>query len=465
MDRFPAFLSLRGERAVIVGGGSAAVAKGRLLAAAGAELLFVAARFSHALKAEFGERAGLLERAPARGDFLGARVAVVAEPERAERCAAWAREEGALVNVVDRPDLSDFITPSIVDRGEVVVAISTGGAAPALARRLREKIESILPARLGALARFARAFRPAVAGKLDPAQRRRFWERFYDGPLAARLLAGDVRGGGEAALAALDALQAPEPEGVLHIVGAGPGDPDLLTLKALRLIQSADVIFYDRLVGPAILDYARRDAERVFVGKRQGAHSVSQTEIERRLIEAARAGKVVVRLKGGDPFVFGRGGEELDAARAAGVPVFVTPGVTAATGCAAAAGMALTHRDHAQAVTFVSGRAKDGGDPDLDWAALARLGHTLVVYMGAGRAPEIAARLIKAGRAAATPVAVIENGTLPDQKIIRGVLSELGELVERARISGPTLLVIGEVAALADGEIPVRLAALERSAA
>ncbi|MEQ8750254.1 MAG: uroporphyrinogen-III C-methyltransferase [Amphiplicatus sp.] len=253
---------------------------------------------------------------------------------------------------------------------------------------------------------------------------------------------------------------------VVHIVGAGPGDPELLTLKAHRLLQEADVILYDRLVSEEILSLARRDAERLYVGKAKSNHAVPQEEIEQRLIALAKAGKRVVRLKGGDPFVFGRGGEELDALKEAGVPAFVTPGITAATGCAASAGMALSHRDHSQAVTFVTGHAKGEGEPDLDWNALAALGHTLVVYMGVGKAGLIAGNLLSAGAAAMTPVAVIENGTRPDQRVLKSILGDLGALVEREAVKGPAILVIGAVAALAEASALDEIAArAERIAA
>jgi uroporphyrin-III C-methyltransferase/precorrin-2 dehydrogenase/sirohydrochlorin ferrochelatase len=334
-----------------------------------------------------------------------------------------------------------------------------------LGRRLREKIEALLPQRLSALAAFAGSFRDAVAAKIEAPRRRAFWERFFDGPIAAQVLAGDEVRAGDAMTAALNRPQAEQSAGAVHIVGAGPGDPELLTLRALRLIQDADVIVYDRLVGDGILDLARRDAVRLYVGKARADHAVPQEEIEARLIAFAREGKTVVRLKGGDPFIFGRGGEELEAVRAAGVPVFVTPGVTAALGCAAAAGLPLTHRDAAQALTFVTGHAKGDEDPDLDWAALAALGHTLVVYMGVGKAETIAARLVENGRAASTPVAVIENGTRSDQKIIKGTLRDLARLVRDGGVAGPAILVIGEVAAKANGALIGDIAPAFRSAA
>lgn len=469
MKRFPAFLDLAGRRVVIAGGGERAAQKARLFHDAGADLLIIARTISPELRREFGDRAGMLERAARESDFIGAVIAVIAEDDarKAGELAAAARLEGAFVNAVDRSELCDFFIPSIVDRGSVVVAISSDGAAPVLARKIRQRIEAILPARLGALADFARSFRVAVAGKLPPPARRLFWERVFDGPVAARLLAGDVRGAREAMIEKINRPQSEECAGIVHIVGAGPGDPELLTLKAHRLLQEADVILYDRLVSDEVLSLARRDATRVYVGKAKGDHIVPQEDICARLVDYARQGKNVVRLKGGDPFIFGRGGEELEALRAAGIAAFVTPGVTAAAGCAAAAGLPLTHRDHSQGLTFVTGHARNGEEPGLDWQALARLGHTLVVYMGVGKAASIAAQLINHGRGPSTPVAVIENGTLPNQKILKGALADLGALMERGGVKGPALIVIGEVAALADDGAFENIAerSLDRSAA
>lgn len=453
MKTFPAFHALTARRVIIAGAGAAASQKARLAAAAGARIVFVASELDAVLTDEWGASAEFDARAPSADLFAGAALAFVATENdaEAERLAGFARAAGVPVNAVDRPQLSDFLTPSIVDRGEIVVAISTGGAAPVLGRRLREKIEALLPDRLGALASFARSFRGAIAAKIAPEGRRRFWEQFFSGPIAARVLAGDERGAREALVELVNRPQAANETGIVHIVGAGPGDPELLTLKALRLLQAADVILYDRLVSDEILALARRDALRLYVGKAKGDHSVPQDEIEQRLVDYARQGKIVVRLKGGDPFIFGRGGEEMDAVRAAGIPVFATPGITAAIGCAASAGMPLTHRDLAQAVTFATGHAKDDGEPDLDWKALAALGHTLVVYMGVGKADAIARNLIDNGRAGSTPVAVIEKGTTPQERIIKGRLDDLGALVRGGGVEGPAILVIGEVAEKANG--------------
>jgi uroporphyrin-III C-methyltransferase/precorrin-2 dehydrogenase/sirohydrochlorin ferrochelatase len=467
MKFFPAFFDLAGRRVVVAGSGEVASRKARLLIDAGAAVEFAAPAFTPAFEAEWSGRATLTLTTPEAAPIAGAALVFVAADDEAE-AGAWsraARAAGIPVNAVDRPALSDFATPSIVDRGDVVVAISTGGAAPVLGRRLREKIEALLPARVAALAAFAGSLRESVAARIAPSARRAFWERFFDGPAAAQALAGDEAGARRAVFAALDDPQAEQSAGVVHIVGAGPGDPDLLTLKALRLLQDADVILYDRLVSDEILKLARRDALRLYVGKAKADHAVPQEEIEARLIAHAREGKKVVRLKGGDPFIFGRGGEELEAVRAAGIPVFVTPGVTAALGCAAAAGLPLTHRSAAQALTFVTGHAKDEAEPDLDWAALAALGHTLVVYMGVTKAAAIAANLIRNGRSRSTPVAVIENGTRADQKILKGSLSELGRLVSDGGVAGPAILVIGEVAAKANGVLLDEIEPALRSAA
>ncbi len=454
MKQFPLFLNAEQSRIPVIGGGEAALQKARLLAAAGARPLIVWPQISGALRDELGERADFAARAPRESDFAGAPVVFIAvdEERQAEKWTAAARKAGVLVNVVDRPDLCDFTTPSIVDRGELTVAISTNGAGPVYGRSLRAEIEAMLPARAGELLAFAAGYREAVKATIPAEDRKNFWETFFAGPVAALVLAGDEEAAHEAMLAAVNRPQTEEKTGIVHIVGAGPGDPDLLTLKAFRLIQTADVILHDRLVSDEILSLARRDAERLYVGKAKANHAVPQSEIETRMIAFARRGKTVVRLKGGDPFVFGRGGEELDAVRAAGIPVTVTPGVTAATGCAASAAMALTHRDYAQAVTFVTGHAKGSADPALDWSALAALKNTLVVYMGVGKAGAISRELIDHGRGAQTPVAVIENGTRSDEKILKGSLEDLPLLVEAGGVDGPALLVIGEVAALADGQ-------------
>jgi len=431
MRSFPAFVPLEGRRVAVIGRGEAADAKARLFEDSPATLI----RFETPPSSE------------ALAGFALVFIAVDDPGERSEALVA-AKQAGAMVNVVDQPSLSDFYTPAIVDRGELVIGVSTSGAAPTLARDLRARIEQIVPANFSKLADFARAIRHKVLARRHGVDaRRRAYEDILRGAAGEAALADrEAR-----AHALADAVLAGEAcaAGVVHLVGAGPGDPELLTLKALRALNDADIVFYDKLVDPRVLDLIRRDAERVFVGKSKGDHSVPQDEIEALLIAEANKGRRVVRLKGGDPFVFGRGGEELEALRRAGVAAHVVPGVTAALGCAAEIGAPLTHRDLASAVTFISGRGKSGGAPDLDWTALAAPKHTLAVYMGVDAAADIAAKLIAAGRAPSTPIALVENGCTPQSRHFKSVLSDLPVLVLREGVSAPSLILIGEIAALA----------------
>ncbi len=442
MKHLPLFFDLAGRPVVVVGGGVAAERRVALVRAAGADVRQVAA-----LGAD---------------DLDGAVAVFVATGDLARDSAAQAvaRAHRVPVNVIDRPALCDFILPAIVDRGDVVVAISTGGASPTLAASLRARIEAVLPERIGDIARLAQSFRAQVNALIgDAGQRRRLWRRFAEGPVARLVLDGDEAGARRAALGELEAARREEAApGIVHIVGAGPGDPDLLTLRAVQLLREADAILYDELVPPAILARARRDAELVSVGKRRGEAQWPQAEINAELVRRARAGETVVRLKAGDPFVFGRGGEEAEALQAAGVACSVVPGVTAALGCAASAGIPLTHRRLASAVTFVSGHAA-AGSPDAAWPTLARKGHTLAIYMGAAEADAVRDRLLAAGADPSLPVAVIENGTRPDERVSTGRLSDLARIAARhtGPGAGPSLIVAGEVAALAAAE-PLPLA-------
>ena len=450
MRVFPAFFDLTGRHVVVIGSGEEALRKIRLLAKTPADITVIADFWTDAAEAEFGARVTRVPQSVADRVLTGAALAIIAVPnaECAAACARLARAKGVPVNVVDRPELCDFTVPSIADRGEVVAAVATGGAAPILAKDIREKLEALLPQRIGELAAFARDHRDTVkAAEADPTRRRALWETILRGPVGEAVLSGEAEAAGRL-LADLLAGAGRKAAGVIHIVGAGPGDPELLTLKALRLLQDADIVFYDRLVGEGVLDLIRRDAERVSVGKSKGDHSVPQEDIHALMIAAAREGKRVVRLKGGDPFVFGRGGEELEAVEAAGIEAHVVPGISSALGCAASAGLPLTHRDHAQSVTFVTGHAQTGGLPDLNWTALAHANHTLVVIMGVGTASAISERLIRAGRAASTPVAVVENGTRDNEIRAFGTLAGLPQILTRNAITGPALLIIGEVAAL-----------------
>ena len=377
-------------------------------------------------------------------DLAGVRLAYVAleDDAAAARAVGMARAAGVPVNAVDRQELCDFITPAIVDRDPLVVAIGTEGAAPVLARQLKARLEAMLPARLGGLARWAASLRERASESVARGlARRRFWDGFFDGPVARAYLAG----------AHDEAVRLVERElthgaaastGRVTLVGAGPGDPDLLTFKAMRALQEADVIVADRLVSTEILERARRDAERILVGKTPGRPSPSQAEINAILLREARAGKHVVRLKGGDPFVFGRGGEELAALHAAGIPVEVVPGISAAMGCAAAIGLALTEREERRSLTLLTGHASDG-PAEHDWAALARPGQTLAIYMGVGAAGHIQARLLAAGIDPTTPVTVVENGTLPSQKIALTSIGHLAEGIIDAAIKGPAMIFVG----------------------
>lgn len=454
MRQFPLFFTVQDRPVLLVGGGDAAAAKLRLLLKADAWVTVIA-------EDPLDEILDLYELGEidweARGfdaaDLNGAVLAYAATGDDAQDRAvsAAARKAGVPVNVVDRPELSDFITPAIVERDAITVAVSSGGAAPILARTVKAAIERLLPPNLGRLALFAERFRGAVKAVVPAGRDRlRFWDKFFTGPIAAQVLAGDEKGAAEAMLAAVN-RRAPEEPGIVHIVGAGPGAADLVTLRAQRLLNQADVIVHDRLVSVEILDLARRDAERIDVGKTPGSHPVPQDRINAILIEQARAGKRVVRLKGGDPFIFGRGGEELDDLRAAGIIAEVVPGITAAQASAAATGMPLTHRDHASAVTYVTGHLADGkgGDaPAVDWAALAASGATLAIYMGIGAAPRISEDLSDHGLAD-TPVTLVENATRPDQRTVTGRVRNLAELVRDNGIAGPAMIVIGSVAALA----------------
>ena len=443
MRVFLASIPLPGAVVVIVGDGHAAAAKARLFDGSGAEVRWFAGPAATPDSAWTG-------RWPEARDLVGARLVfiAVADPNLRTDLVALAKATSAQVNVVDQPALSDFHTPALIDRDGVVVGVATGGVAPVLAREVRSVIEAALPAGLDRLARLAEGLRRTVIETLpDFTARRRFWETAFRGP--ARDLAVEGRPA-EARRQMLRLLNGRETaQGVVHLVGAGPGDPELLTLKALRALQDADVIIHDRLIPAAVLDRARRDAHRIYVGKQRGDHSVPQAEIADLMIAEARKGHRVVRLKGGDPFVFGRGGEELEAVRAAGVDVIVVPGVTAALGCAASAGIPLTYRDQAQAVTFVTAETRAGGTP-ADWSALAAPNHTLAVYMGIGAAADVQSNLIAAGRATDTPVAVVENGSRPEQRTLTTRLDDLADLVRREAVASPALLIIGEVAAWAE---------------
>lgn len=441
MRFFPIFLDPSAGDFVVAGNGEASEAKVRLLLAAGARIRWYAAPRNAQVDPE---RVTVFERTPVEADLDGAIAVISAAGDPIDaQVYGWAKARSIPVNVVDRPELCTFITPAIIDRGEVVVAVGTSGSAPVLARRIRERIETLLPARIGELAEIVGHWRDRVAKKLRAIRdRRRFWEQVIDGPAAQASLAGKPVEA-DAAIARLleQAGNGALREGIVHIVGAGPGDPDLLTIKALRAMQDADVVFYDELVTPEILERVRRDAARVFVGKKRGDAGVGQDEINRRIVEAARAGQRVVRLKGGDPFVFGRGGEEVEVLREAGVAYAIVPGITSALGCAAEAELPLTFRNESTRVAIVT--AHRAGDAAADWSGFADPLTTVVAYMGLAGAARVRDGLIAAGRDPSTPAAVIARGTRKDSQIVVGRLDALPSLAARAG-SGPALLVIGQ---------------------
>ncbi len=456
MRFLPLFLDLSQDRLALVGAGPSALSKLRLLRAAGAKVRWYAGDGSAAAAA-----AAIIDAPPGEIEICSADprqadfsefVAVVsaAGEELDDEIAARARAHNVPINAVDRPDLSTFIFPAIVDRGDVVVAVGTGGASPVLARRLRERIEALLPARIGDLAALMGRFRLRAARARRGARAlRRFWEQVVDGPIGAAALDGRWRDAETALALAVERPDDPAAQsGIVFLVGAGPGDADLLTVRALQALQDADVIFYDELVTAEILDRARRDAKRVPVGRRNGRPGIGQDAINERLAEAARKGLKVVRLKGGDPFIFGRGGEELDYLRRAGIAVVVVPGVTAAMGCAAEAGLPLLFRNEATQLTFVSAQHADG-EGKTDWSACADPKTTLVVYMGLGKADSVRDGLLAAGRDASTPAAVLVRGTRKDAKYLVGRLDEIAALAALAG-EGPGLLVVGQVVARSD---------------
>jgi uroporphyrin-III C-methyltransferase / precorrin-2 dehydrogenase / sirohydrochlorin ferrochelatase len=451
MRFLPVFLDVTQGTVGLVGAGPAALAKLRLLQSAGAKVRWYVEEF------DIGELAadvqsGRLEISrsdPCRADLsdLIAIVSAAGEPRDAD-IATRAREYRVPINIVDRPELSTFIFPAIIDRGDVVVAVGTSGTSPVLARRLRERIEALLPARIGDFAALMGRFRPRVArSQSSKLSLRRFWEAVIDGPIGVAALAGRWHWA-EAALSRASEHPTHRRSGLVVLVGAGPGDADLLTLRALQALQAADIVFYDELVSAEILDRARRDAKRVFVGKRSGRSGLAQDVINRRLAEAARQGLNVVRLKGGDPFIFGRGGEELEYLRQAEIAVVVVPGITAALGCAAEAGLPLSFRDEASAIAFVTAHHA-GNQIRTDWSKFADPAMTVVIYMGLSHAADVGKGLIAAGRDRGTPAAVLVRGTRPDALCLVGRLDGLTELAAKAG-EGPGLLVVGSTVARSD---------------
>lgn len=450
MDIFPISLKLQQQPCLIVGGGRIAYRKAVLLAKAGAVIDVIAPEIETDLLEIVRASQGQYVQASFSPDIplRPYRLVIAATNDKAtniqvfEACEA----EKILVNSVDDLPHCRFMVPAIIDRSPLVVSIATNGKSPVLSRQIRTQLEASIPHGMGKLAEFSGKWRAAVKAKIEnPEERRIFWEDLYISPLKEQVFNDNIAAADRLIEQALMEWKAPK--GEVYLVGAGPGDPELLTLKALRLMQQADVVIYDRLVSPAIMDLCRRDAEKVYVGKARSNHSVPQEGINALLVEYAAKGKRVCRLKGGDPFIFGRGGEEIQELFAAGVAFQVVPGITAASGCSAYAGIPLTHRDYAQSVRFLTGHLKEGS-PELPWSELVYENQTLVLYMGLVGLEKICAQLIAHGQRPDMPVALISKGTTPDQKVVVGTLADIASKVSEHQIQAPTLTIIGEVVKL-----------------
>ena len=453
MDYLPIFLRLTDRPCAVIGGGDVAARKAGLLLDAGARVTVTAPQLCETLAGLAGS--GRITHRAREFDVSaleGATIVIAATDDRAVNAevSRLAQVRRIPVNVVDDPELCSFILPAIVDRSPVVIAVSTGGSTPVLARLLRARLETLIPAAYGDLAKLAQRFRDRVKSALPQPARRPFWEHVLQGPIAELVFSGRLPQAEHALAQAIDdsAHRGPQP-GEVYLVGAGPGNPDLLTFAALRLMQQADVVLYDNLVSPDIIDLCRRDAERIYVGKQRANHTMRQEEINALLVKLAREGKRVLRLKGGDPYVFGRGGEEIETLAASGVRFRVVPGITAACGVAAYAGIPLTHRDYAQSCVLVTGHLKDG-TMDLDWHGLARPRQTVVVYMGLLGLQKLCEQLIEHGMPPDMPAAVVQQATMPQQRVITGTLADLAERVEGSGLRPPTLVIVGDVVRLRD---------------
>jgi len=447
MDYLPIFLNIRDRPCLVVGGGEVAARKAALLLRAGGRVTVRAPALCAAFKKYVSEgkathKAGIFVDEDLSGQALA--IAATDDDTVNRAVAAAAKARRVPVNVVDQPALCSFILPAIVDRSPVIVAVSSSGASPVLTRLLRARLESLIPAGYGRLASLVASFREQVKTQLRPTERRRFWERVLDGPVAELALAGRDDEARRALRNSLGDGRLAAGGGEVALVGAGPGDPDLLTFRALRLMQRADVVVYDRLVSKPVLDLVRLEAERIYAGKESAKHALPQEDINHLLVRLAKEGKRVVRLKGGDPFIFGRGGEEIATLAAEGIPFQIVPGITAAAGCASYAGIPLTHREYAQSVIFVTGHLQDGSS-NLNWAALAQPRQTIVVYMGLLGVDILCRELEAHGLPAATPAALIQQGTTTQQRVLAGSLATLPELVRHSGVKAPTLIIIGEV--------------------
>lgn len=452
MDFLPIFLNVKQRPCLVVGGGDVASRKIALLREAGASVRLVSPELCAEVQAlvdrgEIEYRHGSFE--PADLDNVALVIAATDDEETNKQVSTLAHAKSLPVNVVDNPALCSFIMPSIIDRSPVQIAISTGGNSPVLARLLRSRLESMIPAAYGLLGKLAQEFRDKAKQTFSSVNERRiFWEKVLQGPIAEMVFAGKSGQARTALEAEFEkAADAPQEMGEVYLVGAGPGDPDLLTFKALRLMQQSDVIVHDRLVSKGVLDLSRRDADRIYVGKERSNHAVRQEDINQLLVRLAKEGKRVCRLKGGDPFIFGRGGEEIDTLAAEGVPFQVVPAITAAAGVSSYAGIPLTHRDYSQSVVFATGHLKDG-TMNLNWPGLVQPNQTVVFYMGLHGIDVICEKLIEHGMSADMPIALVQQGTRPDQKVFTGTLSTMPGIVHSTDIKPPTLIIVGEVVKL-----------------
>ena len=473
MNTFPLFFKLEDRKVLIVGGGDVALRKADLLSRAGAAITILAPSISTEIQTllshtKYKAKHELIYENYNKAYMTGARVIIAATDDETlnHQIHADASELNIPVNVVDTPHLCDFIFPAIVDRNPIVIGISSNGKAPVLARLLRARLETLIPQGYGKLAKLAGDFRTEVKTKIPTLTgRRQFWERAFEGEVSQLMFAGnekeaaaqlqadldntasDINGKNTADDTSTEFQTVKNTMGEVYIVGAGPGDPELLTFKALRLMQQADIVYYDALVSPQVLDLCRRDADKVFVGKKRSNHAVAQLGINELLVNSAKEGRRVVRLKGGDPFIFGRGGEEIESLRAHGVPYQVVPGITAANAAASYAGIPLTHRDHSQSVRFVTGFLKAGA-PNSNFKSFLNTDETVVFYMGLHSLVRLTTGLIDAGRSRDTPIAIVSNASMPNQQVLTGTLANIVELQEQAQLPTPALLIMGDVVSL-----------------
>ncbi len=454
MEFLPLFFDLKSRAVLIVGGGDVALRKARLLNKAGAHINVISPAINQELKdLALNTQGEAVDKKYNSESLARYTLVVAATDDRAvnKQVSDDAKLANIPVNVVDHPELCSFIFPAIVDRSPIIAAVSSGGSSPVLARILRAKLETVLPATYGRLATLAEKYRNQVKTRFSQInQRRGFWENILQGPVSELVFAGKEIEAEELLQSELSGNSEPKRElGEVYLVGAGPGDPDLLTFKSLRLMQQADVVIYDRLVSEPILNLCRRDAQMIYVGKARSDHAVPQEGINQLLVKYAKEGHRVLRLKGGDPFIFGRGGEEIEELAEAGIPFQVVPGITAAAGCSSYSGIPLTHRDYAQSVRFVTGHLKDGS-ANLPWAELVHPNQTIVFYMGLMGLPIICEQLIKHGMNASTPIALIQKGTTPQQKVVIASLDTMVEELKKTPVSAPTLIIVGEVVSLHD---------------